>query len=127
MLRKDFNKFCFAGAPIFPLSVERLKKIFRNDVANENWEISEEKLNMELRKSHGRIFPPKDNVSEVIDKAGISGDRVGTLVFFWFLNRLNGIIGMDLHNKTTLIIVIKGVHVRHILFSPHLICADPVI
>lgn len=47
----------------------------RSEVADAQW-INNEKLLSPANQKHFRPFPPKDDVSEVIGKAGISGDKV---------------------------------------------------
>ncbi|KAM3719038.1 Cell cycle checkpoint protein [Dirofilaria immitis] len=86
-------QLCFDGSrefiEIFPLqspilvdpyhSLGKLLYAKRCDKADDNWKKAEEKLKIELRKVYSRDYPPKDDISEVFNKSGMSAE---TLVMF---------------------------------------------
>uniref|UniRef100_A0A8R1TIZ2 AAA+ ATPase domain-containing protein n=1 Tax=Onchocerca volvulus TaxID=6282 RepID=A0A8R1TIZ2_ONCVO len=93
-------QLCFDGSrefiEIFPFhsstlidpyrSLGKLLYAKRCDSADDNWKKAEEKLKIELREFYSRDYPPKDDVSEVLNKSGMKAEK---LVIFIHEHELN--------------------------------------
>ncbi|VDP11541.1 unnamed protein product [Onchocerca flexuosa] len=93
-------QLCFDGSrefiEIFPLhssilidpyhSLGKLLYAKRCNNADDNWKKAEEKLKIELREVYSRDYPPKDDVTEVLNKSGMNAEK---LVMFIHEHELN--------------------------------------
>uniref|UniRef100_A0AAF5PV98 Cell cycle checkpoint protein RAD17 n=2 Tax=Wuchereria bancrofti TaxID=6293 RepID=A0AAF5PV98_WUCBA len=87
--RREFNEICplHSSTLVDPYhSLGKLLYAKRCDKADSDWKKAEGKLKIELRKIYSRDFPPKDDVSEVLDKSGMNADK---LVMFLHEHELN--------------------------------------
>nr|CRZ22570.1 Bm8655 [Brugia malayi] len=77
--RKKFSEICplHSSTLVDPYhSLGKLLYAKRCDKADSDWKKAEGKLKIALRKTYSRDFPPKDDVSEVLDKSGMNADKL---------------------------------------------------
>ncbi|EFO19997.2 hypothetical protein LOAG_08495 [Loa loa] len=76
---REFNEICplHSSTLVDPYhSLGKLLYAKRCNKADGDWKKAEEKLKIELRKVYSRDYPPKDDISEVLDKSGMNADKL---------------------------------------------------